>query len=107
LTGHHLCVDLKGGESATTGSPVVLNSCKDMDDNQSWHYDPTYNTFTVPMDAEEDDENLEDVCMGLKRSYDEKLKPGKFEVVGVNCYGDSFVEGDVFWTMPPKYELAY
>ena len=59
------------------------------------------------MDAEEDDENLEDVCMGLKRSYDEKLKPGKFDVGGVNCYGGSFVEGDVFWTMPPKYELAY
>ena len=45
--------------------------------------------------------------MGVKRSYGEKLQTNKFEVVGVNCYGDSFVEGDVFWTMPPKYELAY
>ena len=37
----------------------------------------------------------------------EKLEEGKFELVGVNCGGDSFVEGDVLFTMYPKYELAY
>ena len=25
----------------------------------------------------------------------------------VNCDGDSEVEGDVFWTMYPKYKLSY
>ena len=69
--------------------------------------DTTYNTFTLPMDTKGDDDYLEDLCMGVKRSYDSKLKPHKFEVVGVNCGDDSFVEGDVFWTLYPKYELAY
>ena len=32
---------------------------------------------------------------------------GKFELVGVNCDGDSEVQGDVFWTMYPKYKLSY
>jgi len=27
--------------------------------------------------------------------------------MGVNCDGDSEVEGDVFWTMYPKYKLSY
>ena len=70
-------------------------------------YSTTYNTFTLPMDTKGDDDYLEDLCMGVKRSYDSKLKPHKFEVVGVNCGDDSFVEGDVFWTLYPKYELAY
>ena len=67
----------------------------------------SYNTFTIPMDPKGDDDNLEDLCMGTKRTYDEKLEEGKFELVGVNCGGDSFVEGDVLFTMYPKYELAY
>ena len=47
-------------------------------------------------------------CQGPQlRTYDEKLKPGKFELVGVNCDGDSFVEGDVLFTMYPKYKLSY
>ena len=54
-----------------------------------------------------DDDNLEDLCMGTQRTYNEKLQPGEFELVGVNCGGDSFVEGDVLFTMYPKYELAY
>ena len=29
------------------------------------------------------------------------------EIMGVNCDGDSEVEGDVFWTMYPKYKLSY
>ena len=66
-----------------------------------------YNLFTIPMDPKGDDDNLEDLCMGTKRTYDEKLEEGKFELVGVNCGGDSFVEGDVLFTMYPKYELAY
>ena len=107
LTKSHLCLDLKGGEDATTGSPIRLNSCKDGDDNQSFTYDETYNTFTIPMDPTGDDDRLEELCMGTKRTYDEKLTPGKFEVVGVNCDGDSEVEGDVFWTMYPKYKLSY
>ena len=37
----------------------------------------------------------------------QQLRPGKFEVVGVNCDGDSEVQGDVFWTMYPKYKLSY
>ena len=59
------------------------------------------------MDTKGDDDYLEDLCMGVKRSYDSKLEPHKFEVVGVNCGDDSFVEGDVFWTLYSKYELAY
>ena len=59
------------------------------------------------MDPKGDDDNLEDLCMGTKRTYGEKLEEGKFELVGVNCGGDSFVEGDVLFTMYPKYELAY
>ena len=112
LTKSHLCLDLKGGEDATTGSPIVLNRCKvnddDIydDDNQSFWWDEDYNTFSLPMDPSDDD-RLEGLCMGTKRTYDEKLKPGKFEIMGVNCDGDSEVEGDVFWTMPPKYELSY
>ena len=66
-----------------------------------------YNLFTIPMDPTGDDDNLEDLCMGTQRTYDEKLKQGKFELVGVNCGGDSFVEGDVLFTMYPKYELSY
>ena len=108
-----LCLDLKGGEDATTGSPIVLNSCKlneegDQydDDNQSFWWDEDYNTFSLPMDPSDDD-RLEGLCMGTKRTYDEKLKPGKFEIMGVNCDGDSEVEGDVFWTVYPKYKLSY
>merc|ERR1712176_1433703 len=38
VTKSHLCLDLKGGDDATTGSPIVLNSCKDVfeDDNQAF-----------------------------------------------------------------------
>ncbi len=109
LTKSHLCLDLKGGDDATTGSPIVLNSCKDVfeDDNQAFFYQEDYNLFTIPMDPKGDDDNLEDLCMGTKRTYDEKLEEGKLELVGVNCGGDSFVEGDVLFTMYPKYELAY
>ena len=64
-------------------------------------------TFAGSMDPKGDDDNLEDLCMGTKRTYDEKLEEGEFELVGVNCGGDSFVEGDVLFTMYPKYELAY
>jgi len=109
-TGHHMCLDLSGGEDATTGSPIRLNSCKDGDDNQSFLWDETYNTFTIPMDPSGDDDRLGDLCMGTKRKYGEKLDAGgrgKFLVVGVNCDGDSEVEGDVFWTMPPDYRLSY
>ena len=76
------------------------------DDNQSFWWDEDYNTFSLPMDPSDDD-RLEGLCMGTKRTYDEKLKPGKFEIMGVNCDGDSEVEGDVFWTMYPKYKLSY
>jgi hypothetical protein len=107
VTKSHLCLDMKGGEDATTGSPIVLNSCKDGDDNQSIFYDEDYNLFTIPMDPTGDDDRLEDLCMGTQRTYDEKLKQGKFELVGVNCGGDSFVEGDVLFTMYPKYKLSY
>ena len=109
VTKSHLCLDLKGGDDATTGSPIVLNSCKDVfeDDNQAFFYQEDYNLFTIPMDPKGDDDNLEDLCMGTKRTYDEKLEEGKFELVGVNCGGDSFVQGDVLFTMYPKYELAY
>ena len=53
-----------------------------------------------------DDDRAQDLCMGTKRKYDWKLEAG-MGVYGVNCDGDSEVEGDVFWTMPPKYELSY
>jgi len=107
VTKSHLCLDLVGGEDATTGSPIRLNSCKDDDDNQSLWYNEDYNTFTIPMDPTGDDDRFGDLCMGTKRTYDEKLKQGKFELVGVNCGGDSFVEGDVLFTMYPQYKLSY
>ena len=65
-----------------------------------------HNTFTIPMDPKGDDDRAQDLCMGTKRKYDWKLEAG-MGVYGVNCDGDSEVEGDVFWTMPPKYELSY
>ena len=77
------------------------NKCKDP--SHPSHYDKKPNGAT----CQGDDDNLEDLCMGTKRTYDEKLKPGKFEIMGVNCDGDSEVEGDVFWTMYPKYKLSY
>ena len=76
------------------------------DDRQSFLWDETYNTFTIPMDPKGDDDRAQDLCMGTKRKYDWKLEEG-MGVYGVNCDGDSEVEGDVFWTMPPKYELSY
>ena len=45
--------------------------------------------------------------MGTTRSFDSKLKPGKYDLVGVNCEDGSSEEGDILFTMPPKYELAY
>ena len=66
-----------------------------------------FTTFTIPMDPTGDDDRFGDLCMGTKRTYDEKLEQGKFELVGVNCGGDSFVEGDVLFTMYPEYKLAY
>ena len=107
VTKSHLCLDLKGGEDATTGSPIRLNSCKDGDDNQSILYDEDYNLFTIPMDSKGDDDRYDDLCMGTQRTYDQQLETGKFELVGVNCGGDSFVEGDVLFTMYPKYKLSY
>ena len=53
-----------------------------------------------------DDDRAQDLCMGTKRKYDWKLEAG-MGVYGVNCDGDSEVEGDVFWTMPPDYRLSY
>jgi hypothetical protein len=107
VTKSHLCLDIKGGEDATTGSPIVLNSCKDDDDNQSFWYDETYNTFTIPMDPTGDDARYDDLCMGTTRSFDSKLKPGKYDLVGVNCEDGTSAEGDILFTMYPKYTLSY
>ena len=63
-------------------------------------------TFTIPMDPKGDDDRAQDLCMGTKRKYDWKLEAG-MGVYGINCDGDSEVEGDVFWTMPPDYRLSY
>jgi len=108
VTGKHQCLDLEGGEDATTGSTVVLNSCKgEEDDNQEWEYLEDYNTFRIPLDVADDTSRFGDLCMGTKRSFDEKLKPDTYEVVAVNCEDGSSEEGDILFTMPPKYELSY
>ena len=103
-----MCLELSQweGKGTTTGNPIMLNSCKSGDDRQSFLWDETYNTFTIPMDPKGDDDRAQDLCMGTKRKYDWKLEAG-MGVYGVNCDGDSEVEGDVFWTMPPNYELSY
>ena len=107
-TGHHMCLELSQweGKGTTTGNPIMLNSCKSGNDRQSFLWDETYNTFTIPMDPKGDDDRAQDLCMGTKRKYDWKLEAG-MGVYGVNCDGDSEVEGDVFWTMYPKYKLSY
>ena len=43
-------------------------------------------------------------CLGVEDHHN--VQDGT-KLMGVNCGGDSFVEGDVLFTMYPKYELAY
>ena len=75
--------------------------------DQSFWYDETYNTFTIPMDPTGDDNRYDDLCMGTTRSFDSKLKPGKYDLVGVNCEDGTSAEGDILFTMYPKYTLSY
>ena len=45
--------------------------------------------------------------MGTTRSFDSKLKPGKYDLVGVNCEDGTSAEGDILFTLYPKYRLSY
>ena len=105
VTGKHQCLDLAGGEDATTGSSVVLNSCKgEEDDNQEWEYLEDYNTFRIPLDVADDTSRFGDLCMGTKRSFNEKLKPDTYEVVAVNCE-DSWTNRLALRFTPPVREV--
>ena len=70
----------------------IATKCKDP--SHPSHYDKKPNGATCKKDDE---------C----RSGDCHKGAGEYQNMGVNCGGDSFVEGDVLFTMYPKYELAY
>ena len=74
------------------GDGPYKNKCKDP--SHPSHYDKKPNGATCKKDDE---------C----RSGDCHKGAGEYQNMGVNCGGDSFVEGDVLFTMYPKYELAY
>ena len=59
------------------------------------------------MDPTGDDARYGDICMGTTRSFDSKLKPGKYDLVGVNCEDGTSAEGDILFTMYPQYKLSY